>query len=78
MKKQSNDTIIIKTVVDRIEEDKAVLITDDNVELIFKKKMLPSTAEVGEAIILTIETEAAETKRREEKAKEILNELLRS
>ncbi|MFA6106665.1 MAG: DUF3006 domain-containing protein [Patescibacteria group bacterium] len=63
--------------IDRFEEDKAVLITDDGRKtFIFPKNFLPADAHEGMALNFNIQSlpEAEEAKRK--KAKDILNEIL--
>jgi hypothetical protein len=74
-KNNPKDTVSEEFVLDRFEEDKAVLILDEQ-EIILPKTLLPKEAKEGEALVLTIATNEAETKRREATAKEILNEIL--
>ncbi len=67
----------INFTIDRFEEDKAVLITDDGREtIIFPKDLLPAGAHEGIALNFNIQSlpEAEEKKRK--KAKDILNEIL--
>lgn len=75
---KSNDKAIQITELslDRIEGDMAVLLAENDEELIINKKMLPKKAHEGEVMVLTIATAEAETKRREQKAKDLLNEIL--
>lgn len=75
---KNTDKSIQKTELsfDRLEGDKAVLLTEDEEELALPNKMLPKEAEEGDVLILTITTNDAETKRNEKTAKELLNEIL--
>lgn len=63
-------------ILDRLENDKAVLVAGKE-EVILPKKYLPRSAAAGEAFCLTLETESGERKRREKAAKELINEILR-
>lgn len=65
----------VKVVLDRIEEGQAVFL-DDDYELIIPKKILPKELKEGDAAVITVSTDKAETERCEKKAKEILNEIL--
>lgn len=62
-------------IVDRIEEDKAVLKTEDNLEIIWPKKKLPKLHE-GQALHINISDVAHQEKANKKFAKDILNELL--
>lgn len=66
----------IKLTIDRFEEDKAVLKTDDNQTIIWPKDKLPAEAHEGTVVAFNIITDAEEEKSRKEQAKEILNEIL--
>ncbi|MCX6808911.1 MAG: DUF3006 domain-containing protein [Candidatus Berkelbacteria bacterium] len=66
-----------KLSLDRFEEDQAVLVSDKDETMIVPKAFLPKSAKEGEVLVVTFATEAAETKQRETKAKEILNEILK-
>ena len=77
MKNQEKGISAINLTLDRFEENKAVLYSETNDEIILPKKMLPKEAIEGESIVLTLATDEAETKRREGKAKDILNEILK-
>ena len=66
----------IRMTVDRFEENKAVLSSDNNEEIVVLKRLLPKEAIEGSVLHLTIATDEAETKRRETTAKELLNEIL--
>ncbi len=66
----------IKLTIDRFEEDKVVLKTDDNQTIIWPKNKLPAEAREGAVIAFNIITDAKEEKNKQEQAKEILNEIL--
>jgi flagellar basal body L-ring protein FlgH len=76
--KKDNELGIKKTelTLDRIEGDKAVFLNKEDEEIILDKKMLPKAAKEGDVLVLTIATNDAETKQREQSAKSILNEIL--
>lgn len=74
--RQKDETNTFKIELDRFEEDKAVLFTEDSKEIILPKNLVPQKAEAGDVIFLTLTTDEAETRQREKKAKEILNEIL--
>lgn len=67
---------IINLTFDRMEGSKAVLTSEKDEEIIVDKKLLPKEAIEGEYLVITFATDEAETKRREQKAKDILNEIL--
>jgi hypothetical protein len=74
-KKAEKDIVSVEMTLDRLEEDKAVLISELS-ECIIPIKLLPKSAKEGDIIIATFATDSAERNRREMKAKEILNEIL--
>lgn len=74
--KIEKNTSIHEFAFDRIEGDRAVLISDDKIELILPKKMLPTDAKEGSVLSISISTDELETKKREKTAKELLNEIL--
>lgn len=79
MKFEDKSTSQHKVTINRFEQNEAVVLVEgEKAELKILKKMLPKTAKEGESLILTVSTEQAETKRREQTAKDILNEILKS
>jgi len=66
-----------KFTLDRIENDFAILV-DGKKQLEIAKIYLPSDAKEGDVVHLCIVTDEAETKKRLETAKELLNEILGS
>lgn len=63
--------------VDRIEEDKAVLLTDDNKEIIWPTKKLPENIHEGQVLYINISDVADRKEGTNRKlAKDILNEIL--
>jgi hypothetical protein len=76
MKSIDKSIQITELSLDRIEGDMAVLLTENDEELVLNRKMLPKEAHEGEVMVLTIATAEAETKRREQRAKDLLNEIL--
>jgi len=75
--KNSEAILKYKVELDHFEDDKAVLFSEDNVEIILPKKILPKEAVEGDTLILTLTTDKAEMARRDKTAKEILNEILK-
>ena len=77
MKYQTENGITtLNLTFDRIEENKAILIGEKDEEIIVEKKFLPKEAKEGEYLVVTFSTDEAEARRREQTAKEILNEIL--
>jgi len=76
MKYSHNDIVKTELSLDRIEGGKAVLLNEDDEEIILASKMLPRETKEGDVLIITIATDKAEAKRREQKAKDLLNEIL--
>jgi len=73
-----NNTEIISSefTLDRIEGESAILLDENDEKVELPAKLLPKEASDGEVLVVTVATEKAETRRRETKAKEILNEIL--
>jgi hypothetical protein len=65
-------------VVDRIEEQTAVLKLTDGRQLLLSLSDLPAQTKEGDVLTLTIETADEEKQRQEKTAKELLNEILSS
>ncbi|OGD65394.1 hypothetical protein A2215_03625 [Candidatus Berkelbacteria bacterium RIFOXYA2_FULL_43_10] len=63
--------------LDRFEDRKAVLI-GEHFEILIPKKLIPKKLNEGDIVHLTLSSDEAETKKREQSAKDILNELLKS
>ncbi len=74
--KNSHDISSHEFTLDRIEGDKAVLLDENDEPFDLPADLLPKDVKDGEVLVLTIATQQAETRRREQKAKEILNEIL--
>ena len=66
----------IKATIDRFENDKAILITKDKIEIIWPKNKLPENASEGIVLNIDIFNDKESTKKNKELAKEILNEIL--
>lgn len=77
MKNTSKGIIQTKLELDRLEEAKAVLFADDDEEIILPKKMLPPEVREGDTLIMTMATDEAEKIRHQQKAKDLLNEILK-
>lgn len=76
MKSQKEDSVR-EVVIDRIEEDKAIL-TSPGMEIIIPKVLLPKGSHEGDALVLSLVTKEIYTKKREATAKALLNEILRN
>lgn len=61
--------------LDRFEEGKAVLI-GEHAEVVLAKKLVPKACHEGDIVHLTLSSDEAETNKREQRAKELLNEIL--
>lgn len=66
----------IKTTLDRLEGNKAVLITENQEEIIIAKKLLPENAKESNVYYISIKKDPIEEEADTKKAKEILNEIL--
>ncbi len=62
--------------LDRFEGDKAVLMDENDEELILPKKLLPKEIVEGKIVILTIYDNEVKQLEKEKQAKDILNEIL--
>ncbi|MBU0648780.1 DUF3006 domain-containing protein [Patescibacteria group bacterium] len=71
------DQCFQKGVIDRFENDKAVIVLDDGQEIIWPVSEMPDGATEGEAVRLVIFTKEDDRTEREKMAKIILNEILR-
>ena len=67
----------VKAVIDRFENDLAV-IKIDGAEVLWPKDELPKSFHEGEAIVFQILADHEADKDREQRAKDLLNELLRN
>lgn len=75
MKQANIESIVTVFTLDRFEESKAVLVGEHE-EVIVPKKLVPKICHEGDIIHLTLSSDEAETKKREQTAKELLNEIL--
>jgi len=62
--------------LDRFEEGKAILV-GEHFEVVMPKKLIPKSCSEGDILHLAITSDEAETKKREQTAKELLNEILK-
>ena len=67
----------LEGIIDRFEDDKAVIIFQDKQEIFWPKKKLPPYLKEGDIIKIKILKREEEKKEKEELAKAILNELLK-
>ena len=68
--------MLIKLTIDRIESDKAVLITDSGQTIVWPKDKLPENLHEGSALIFDTQEEKAREKKDKQTAKDILNEII--
>ncbi len=66
----------LKFTIDRIEGDKAILMTDDGNTIIWPKNKLPSDTREGMVLNFNILSDLETEKGKKELAKEILNDIL--
>jgi len=66
----------IEVVLDRFEEDKAVLITKEGKEIIMPKQLLGSEINPKESLWLQLSADAAATEKNADLAKNMLNEII--
>lgn len=62
--------------IDRFENEKAVLKTEDGETIVWPKNMLPAGAKEGMILAFTVIGDEEKEKNKKELAKDILNELL--
>jgi len=68
--------MIIKANIDRFEENKAILKTEDGITVIWPKNKLPLDSREGSSLTISIQNEQDEEKNRRQAAQDILNEIL--
>lgn len=66
----------INLTIDRFEENKAVLKTDDGVTVIWPKSKMPTGVKEGGLLSFTISSGGDEEEERRKVARDILNEIL--
>ena len=76
LKKNKIKTMRIKVIVDRFENDKAVLIAKDKNQIIWPKNKLPENTGEGTVLNIDISDNKENTEKNQALAKEILNEIL--
>lgn len=68
--------MVIELKIDRFEEEKAVLKTDENDTIIWPKSKLPRDIKEGSLLAFSIKSDSEGTNENSQIAKDILNELL--
>lgn len=66
----------IKLTIDRLENDKAILKTEDRSTIIWPKNQLPENIHEGMVLVFNIINDAKAEKDKKQLAKDILNEIL--
>ena len=66
----------IKLTIDRFENDKAILKTEDRSTIIWPKNQLPANSHEGMVLVFNIIDDLQAEKDKKQLAKEILNEIL--
>ena len=66
----------VKLTIDRFENDKAVLKTEDRFTIIWPKDKLPENIHEGMVLIFNISSDTEDEKNKKQLAKDILNEIL--
>jgi len=66
----------INLTIDRFEEEKAVLISDEGEKIIWPKSKLPKDTKEGDILTFAIRSDEEEKEEKKKMAKEILNEIL--
>ena len=68
--------MVIELKIDRFEEEKAVLKTDENETILWPKSKLPREIKEGSLLAFSIKSDSESTNENSQIAKDILNELL--
>ena len=68
--------MLVELKVAKFENDKVILLTEDNDTVVWPRRQLPSDIKEGSLIAFTINDQAAKQPDNKELAKDILNELL--
>lgn len=66
----------IKATIDRLEEDKVVLVLDNKEQIVLHKNNFDFTLKEGDVIYINLSQSQSETKDQENLAKNIINEIL--
>lgn len=68
----------IKAVIDRIENDTAIILLEDGQKILISKEKLPPTSSKGDAIYFEVKASLDDKAVTEHLAKTILNQLLKT
>ncbi len=68
----------VKGTIDRFEGDVAVIITNDRSQIIWPKNKLDANFKEGDAILFNISNSQEQKEQKNNKAKDILNEILKT
>jgi len=68
--------MIIKAIIDRFEEEKAILKTEDNKNIFWPKEKLAGNLKEGSSVIIVITDDKKDEESNKKLAKDILNEIL--
>ena len=68
--------MIFSLVIDRFEEDKAILKTEDNQTIIWPKAKLPAGLKEGAALTVAMVNDKIKSEEDQKLAKDILNEII--
>lgn len=66
----------LELTIDRIEEEKAILKSDDGETIIWPKHLLPSSSKESSILVFNIHGDKESEQEKKDLAKDILNELL--
>lgn len=72
-----NEPPFIEGVIDSFENGKAIIQMFDNQKIIWPKEKLPASAKEGESVKLHLTTSHFDTMKREQLAKDLLNQILK-
>lgn len=70
--------LVVRGIIDRLEGDFAVIITDSGEDLLWPSKRLADGARPGVAVVLTMVTDHDETARREAEVRGLLRDIFES
>jgi len=68
--------MIIKATIDRFEEEKAILKTEDNENIIWPKNKIANNLKEGSSVMIMITDDKKDEESNKKLAKDILNEIL--
>lgn len=70
--------MLINLTVDRFEGDKAVLVANDGLTIVWPKNKLPAEAHEGSVLSFDITETAEREKRDKQTAKDLINEIIKN